>query len=198
MPVTQHFEQDAGQNFGRWTDDVSRLMYHDIMPEILKDLDLAKYRQVGDLGGGNGLLKEFMPNSVSIDIDPTKNPDIVDDIRTCRIDYGFVILRYVLHYLSDIEVKSLIARIPCPALIIQFANEGNHLETKRQISRQYETKTVFHRDLHSFRSLFGTKTIMNTKRFDYTVTPEFYNNRLQVEIDNSLTHNETVHSFLIQ
>jgi hypothetical protein len=198
MPVTQHFEQDVGQNFGRWTDDVSRLMYRDIMPEILKDLDLAKYRQIGDLGVGNGLLKEFMPNSVSIDIDPTKNPDIIDDIRTCQLDYSFVILRYVLHYLSDIEAKSLIARIPCPALIIQFANEGNDLETKRQISQQYETKPVFHRNLQSLRSLFGTKTIMNAKRFDYTVTPEFYSNRLQAEIDNSSTHKETVHSFLIQ
>jgi hypothetical protein len=59
MSVTKHFEQDAGQNFGRWADDVSRLMYHDIMPEILTDLDLAKYRQIGDLGGGNGLLKNL-------------------------------------------------------------------------------------------------------------------------------------------
>ena len=75
------FARDQGQGFGQWPDPTSRLMYHDVMPVLLSEVDSS--RGVIDLGGANGLIREFVDSEVlTVDIDPTKGPDVVADART--------------------------------------------------------------------------------------------------------------------
>ena len=99
------YKEDKGQEFGTWKDSVSKFLYDSSTKDILKKIDIPK--NVGDYGGGNGLLKQHIPHATTIDIDKSKNPDIVENILKHSKHYDLVVLRYVLHYLTDSEVLEL-------------------------------------------------------------------------------------------
>ena len=72
------YSHDQGEKFGKWSDSVSRLMYETSTPVFLDMVDTSG--RVCDMGGGNGLLKPYISNLLTVDHDPAKKPDIVDDI----------------------------------------------------------------------------------------------------------------------
>ena len=103
------YKIDQGTNFGTWEDTTSKLLYDDAMPAMLNGINIKG--KVLDYGGANGLLKKYIPNSLSIDIDPTKKPDIVGDIKTYNPNCDLVVMRYLLHYLNDKEVNNLFTHL---------------------------------------------------------------------------------------
>ncbi len=168
---------DGGTGFGLWNDPVSRLMYFNVMPHILEGVDITG--MVADYGGANGLLKQFIPQAISIDIDTTKNPDIVDDIRTHRGDYNLIVMRYVLHYLTPVEQLALFRHIASyhegKLLVIQFTNDGK--DHRLKLENSVNEIKYFHTQEMLFR-LFPDFTIIQVKTSPYQVTAEFYANRL--------------------
>lgn len=189
------YNTDKGRKFGLWNDQISKLMYFDCMDLFLKDIDISG--KVADYGGANGNLKKFIPNSISIDIDPSKKPDVLDNILYHSGKYDLIIIRYVLHYLSNNERKELFDKIKSfhkgKVLIIQFTNDGNDFLTKKKNSineRKYFMDTNM-----LINTLKPFKTIKSDK-IAYKVTKEFYRNRL--ENHNAKEHGETVHGILIQ
>ena len=184
---------DKGKDFGRWTDPVSKFLYFDSMSLFLEGIDLSDYSKIADYGGANGLLKKFIPNALSIDYDPKKKPDIVDDILTHKGDYDLIVIRYVLHYLSNEEIQTLFHNLrdyTGEIWIIQFASDGQDNRIKRANSRNEGTK--YFRD--TFR-LFGEVekhiSLIESKAQSIDVTTEFYINRLEnPEADR---HYETIY-----
>lgn len=181
------YNEDQGLQFGQWTDDVSRLMYRDVMPLAVSQIDFTG--SVADYGGANGIVKDYIPQAVSIDIDESKQPDIVDDITTHQGNYDIVLARYVLHYLDDEQVRQMASIIQNRLVVIQFTNEANDLAIKRQISDSNEAQKHF-RTKDELYSLFTDFTVRKALQLEYTVTPEFYKNRLQ--IDTELSHQEQI------
>lgn len=181
------YKEDKGQEFGTWPDKVSRLMYAGIMPIVLSQIELPN--NIADYGGANGLLKEYIPNATSIDIDPSKKPDIVDNIILHKGKYDLVFMRYVLHYLAGEEIATMLQNINSRLVIIQFTNEEEDLELKQKISQDNEAKKYF-RTKEQLFALFKDFVILNAIEIDYKVTPEFYKNRLQINTD--ISHNEQI------
>lgn len=182
------FEIDKGGKFGTWTDSTSRLMYYDAMPALLNGIDTSG--TVADYGGANGLLKNFIPTAISIDCDATKHPDIVADVKTHIGSYNLVVMRYLLHYLSNYEVTSLFNHLwqSCPVnriLVIQFCNEDLNAKLRNSVNetKHFRTET-------QLTGLFGPWLIKQTKRLSYVVGKEFYRNRL--EHPNPTSHEETI------
>ena len=103
------YEIDQATEFGRWTDRVSKLMYDTCTKEILSLIEIPKI--VADYGGANGNLKQYIPNAISIDIDESKKPDVLDDIVEHVGRYDLIVIRYVLHYLNDYDVIELFKNI---------------------------------------------------------------------------------------
>jgi hypothetical protein len=174
------FAKDQGRDFGRWSDPTSRLMYHDVMPVMLNGVDTAG--PVIDLGGANGLLREFIRGRVlTVDIDASKGPDVVADVRKwVPVEpAALVVMRYLLHYLNDTDARALFQHVrnwhPGRLLVIQFANDWRHMQAKRESSLG---ETVYFRTPEHVESLFGPWAIIDRKRVDYTVRREFYANRL--------------------
>jgi len=187
------FDADQGVNFGTWDDPVSRLMYGHSTPIFLDMVDYSG--SVYDLGGGNGLLKQYIPHSISVDIDQNKQPDVIQDIRQFSTKCDLVVIRYVLHYFSDKDVVNLITHIKEHAkkvMVIQFCNEGVHLKVKRQISKQSDERKYFRNSNHLFRLLSRP---IDIRSVSYTVTPVFYENRLKINVNCS--HSETVFGIVL-
>src|SRR5690606_29386581 len=106
-----------------------------------------------DLGGGNGLSREWFDQVTTVDIDPTKAPDVEADILTYTppVPPTRVLMRYVLHYLTDSQVIDLLDHIAgyCGELVvIQFVNDDL---AAKQANSVNETK-VFRTETH-LRSL---------------------------------------------
>jgi len=192
----QRFPVDAGVDFGRWPDATSRFMYHDVMPELLEGID--RHTNVADLGGANGLLKEWLPNSITIDTDESKNPDVVADISFYTGDHDLLVLRYVLHYFDDEEAIKLFRHLHSyhrgSVLIIQFVNED--LPAKYANSHN---EVKYFRNQLQLAMLFGGGLwrIANQTTVSYKVEAEFYRNRLGG--DHTYTgHDEAVTSILLE
>lgn len=183
------YKEDKGLKFGKWTDKTSKFLYLESTQQILDKLNIKG--DIADYGGANGNLKQFLPNSISIDIDESKNPDIIDNILTHNKKYEWVIIRYVLHYLTDKEIITLFNNIQSKnILIIQFTNEN--LKVKYSNSKN-ETKHF--RTRTQLESLLPEKT-RNIYRKLFNCTPEFYKNRLN--IDGAIEHIETLNAYVIK
>jgi hypothetical protein len=183
------YKEDQAENFGKWKDKTSKFMYFDSTKEILEKIEVKG--EIADYGGANGNLKTFLPNSITIDIDKTKNPDIVDNILTHEEKYDWVIIRYVLHYLTDKEVIQLFNNIKTSnVLVIQFTNEN--LKTKYQNSinevKYFRTKTQLESLLPKGKSSVYRKL--------FNCTSEFYKNRLGLE--DAQEHIESLNAYYIK
>lgn len=195
------FAKDQGKDFGRWADPTSRLMYRDVMPVMLNGVDLSG--PTIDLGGANGLLREFIPDPIlTVDIDPTKEPDVVGDARTWTPGAAWehprlVVLRYVLHYLNDADALDLFAHLHewhrGTLLVIQFANSRTQLPAKWASSRGEQ---VWFRTPEEFPALFGPWVCRDRKQVDYTVRREFYLNRLNNP--DGVEHGESVIGWVLE
>ena len=168
---------DQGTQFGRWEDETSRLMYFDAMPVLLSGIDTAGV--VADYGGGNGLLKQWIPDAISIDTDTSKQPDVVGDVLTHTGNYDLIVMRYLLHYLDVNKIDRLFRHLAAfhsgRVLVIQFVNDD--LKAK-QANSVNESKTFFtESQLTALLSRYWTVTPGNA--IDYTVSAEFYRNRLK-------------------
>lgn len=180
------YKEDQGQNFGKWDDPVSKFMYYDSTKEILSKINLPE--NIADYGGANGNLKTFIPSAISIDLDPSKNPDIIDNIITHTGIYDLVIIRYVLHYLNDYEVIKLFNNIKSKnILIIQFTNEDLISKYKNSINefKYFRTADQLKKIIPNYFKEIYSKEI--------TITEDFYNNRLK--INNALWHQENIRAF---
>jgi len=166
-------------------------MYDEVMRDILPKIDSSGL--VADYGGANGLLKKYIPDSVSVDIDASKRPDICEDILTHCGRYDLVILRYVLHYLSDRQVRDVLRKIKNngtkEVLVIQFYN--NDLSTKKFNSIN-ESK-VF-RNRAQLVSLLPDHERLLEKR--YYVSKKFYAERLGNM--NARAHYEWIYAALVR
>jgi len=185
---------DQGTRFGTWGDETSQLMYFGIMPVMLNGVNTTG--RVGDLGGGNGLLKRWIPDAITIDQDASKEPDIVDDVITHVGEYDLVVIRYVLHYLTNEQVLQLFANLAAnhagPVLLIQFVNDDLEAKYKNSVN-----ETKYFRREHELKSLIAnTHTIKTRKAVEYTVGAEFYRNRLNHP--NPTAHQETVVGYLLE
>jgi hypothetical protein len=190
---------DQGTRFGSWTDPTSRLIYHDVMPVMLTGIDPRL--QVLDLGGGNRLLQQWLPYSIAVDVDPSKEPDVVADVLTYtpRVAPDLVVMRYLLHYLTDAQVVELLRHVDTyhdgPVLVIQFVNDGFDLELKRRNSINEVKHFRNEGHLLSLVGLGGPRFLRRRVAVEYEVTAEFYRNRLGNP--DGVTHNETVVSYLL-
>ena len=187
---------DEGKKFGTWNDSISKLMYFDCMDKFLIDIDTSG--RVADYGGANGNLKQFIPNSISIDIDSSKNPDLIDNILVHEGNYNLIVIRYVLHYLDENQRNELFEHLRTfhsgkRVLIIQFVNDGKDFNVKRNNSinetKYFLTSETLQKTIESF------KTLKNDE-ITYMVTKEFYRNRLNNH--NAEEHSETIKSILIE
>ena len=156
---------------------------------------------MADLGGGGGLSRGFLAPScvvTTVDSDPSTGPDVVADLLTWTppaAPFDTVLLRYVLHYLSDRQVRALFASMTgwrwSNVLVVQFANQrpedkaANSADTDdRHWRTPAELVRLLHDDLPAW--LAGPRV----NRLDYTVHPEFYGSRLGVP--GKYPHGETL------
>lgn len=184
----QIYKEDKGINFGKWNDAISKFLYKTSTKEILSKIKIPKL--VADYGGANGNLKEFIPHSISIDIDESKEPDISEDILRHEGYYELVVIRYVLHYLNDYEVIKLMRKINAKnILIIQFTNQD--LKVKYHNSKN---EFKYFRTKEQLEALLPEK-IKHIFSKKYKCSKKFYKNRLQ--INNSIEHLEELQAYII-
>jgi hypothetical protein len=203
------------KNFGNWTDPVSKFMYLDHFSRIYKDerYRLARYRRIEDLGGANGKLKTFFGSSLTtVDIDETNNPDFLGNIinyngftefrwrgerRQIKIESDLIIIRYVLHYLTDDEIRKMFQNLKLhhkgDILIVQFTNEGEDMNIKKQNSIN---EIKYFRTEDELTSLISEFEVIATDTESFTVTSEFYRNRLQNY--KALPHQEQIQTILMK
>ena len=181
--------EDQGDAFGRWPNKTARLMYHDIMPLALNGIDTTG--RVVDLGGANGLRKEWIPQVVTVDYDESKSPDIVEDICTHVGEYDLAILRYVLHYMPDVVALDLLRHIreyhKGRLLVIQFVNDDYVSKAANSIG-----EVKWFRNTVDTVNLFATAgwRVASAKAVDYIVDADFYRERLNHP--NPSSHVETI------
>ena len=184
------YKEDRGLEFGKWSDRVSKLMYFESTEKILSLIHVPK--SVADYGGANGNLKTFIPQAISIDIDTSKKPDIVDNILTHVGKYHLIVIRYVLHYLNDYEVINLFNHLKefhtGQILVIQFCNETLK---EKYINSINEHK--YFRTSNQLESLLPKFNLIYSKK--YQCTKEFYKNRLNIK--NAVEHQETINAYYI-
>lgn len=181
------YKEDKGQNFGKWNDNISKLLYYRSTRKILSKISVPQI--VADYGGANGILKQFIPNCITIDIDSSKTPDICDNILTHTGNYDLIIIRYVLHYLTDQQIISLFEHLKTfhkgAILVQQFCNKDLVLKYANSVNEQQK----YFRTKEQLLSLLpkGFKIIYKTK---YIVTKDFYKNRLNNL--NGIEHDEEI------
>ena len=181
---------DNGLNFGKWKDKISTLIYKNSLDVILQNIN--KNAITADYGGANGILKQYFNNIITIDIDETKKPDIIDNIITHKGNYELIIIRFVLHYLNDYEILQLFENIKSyhkgQILIIQFCNN----DLKNKYKNSINEFKYFRNERQLLNLLPECKKIYSKK---YKCNKEFYKNRLN--IDNAIEHFETLNAYLI-
>ena len=180
---------DQATKFGTWGDETSKWMYNDCIDKILPHCGIKTSMTVADYGGGNGLLKDYIPQAVSIDIDIEKKPDILDDVITHQGRYDMVVMRYLLHYLTDTEVIKMFNNIRSKrVLVIQFYNEDLKIKYYNSIN-----ETKYFRTFSQILALIPKGRVMFCEK--YAVGKEFYKNRLGN--DNGIAHTEFLLAYLI-
>jgi hypothetical protein len=185
-----------GPLFGTYPDATSQLIYRDAWPALLSGV--PRTDSVLDLGGANGLSRLYFENVTTVDSDPTSGADVVADIRTYEPEQVFdrVLLRYVLHYLPDIQVLPLLRRIASyhdgPVHVIQFVGR-----TEEKAASSADRAVRWFRTEASLRSLMAAGGYVVDRRIalQYTVEPEFYLNRLG---QAAPAHEETTVSLTLQ
>jgi hypothetical protein len=185
---------DQGTAFGTWLDPTSRLIYHDAMPALLSGT--PRDGLVLDLGGGNGLAREWFPRLLTVDADPAKEPDVLADVLTWQpsTQAARVLLRYVLHYLPDDDVRRLMAHLASwhrgPVTLIQFVNDDLAAKERNSVNevRYFRTEA-------RLRSLLWPWLVQRRIAVSYDVDPEFYRNRLNHPHPTS--HPETVVAYTL-
>lgn len=206
MPNTI-YKNDRGTNFGSGDDPISNLIYRDSAKTFLQNVSIAGKR-IADYGGANAILRRFLGDADAytvVDTDKTKQTGddfICDDITTHRGQYDLVICRYVLHYLTDEQIRQMFAQIKtngtAQILLIQFVNQGLDLKIKREISAQFETgeeRKIFRNCRQLFDLLDGFH-IENVDKVDYLATSDFYRNRFGTS-ERVTPHQETIYSILL-
>ena len=185
------------QPFGTWGDGTSDLMYRGAMGYLLDWLEVGF--EVVDLGGANGLSRGFLGpghHVVTVDLDPSTGPDVVADMMTYRhpVPADTVLLRYVLHYLADVEVERLFAHLATwhdgNVVVVQFANEDTGAKVANSAdsaSRYWRTPAAL---LELLGHLDGWRLRAEVNRLDFTVQPGFYAARLGVA--GASAHGETL------
>jgi len=176
----------AGTGFGTWTDPTSDLMYRGAMPYLLAGLPAGE--SVVDLGGGSGLSRLWWPRQpvdiTTVDSDPDTHPDVLADILTYAHAgvADTVLLRYVLHYLTDWQVRDLFAQIArwhrSNVIVVQFANTRPYEKTENSADsgdRVWRTPGALLRLLGDLPAWVIAPAF---NRIDYTVRPDFYASRL--------------------
>jgi hypothetical protein len=201
MNKSKTFDEDGGTTFGSWGDKVSSLIYRDVMPIVLGATRLGNTSgTVGDYGGANGHLRQWMPEGVeviTIDIDPSKQPDVLANVidyqPPSRFDLTF--MRYLIHYLEDGQVVDMLDNLRAfssKLVLVQICNDARQAEIKSSICGAHE-EVKFWRDIHEIVELFGRagwRMSPDCVTINYTVTPEFYLNRLGVDTPRS--HGESI------
>lgn len=197
---------DQGKGFGKWPDAVSRLMYQTSTELFFGDLDFSDLH-VADYGGANGLLGTQLKcrSYTVVDKDSSKvsSPVFInEDILTHKGGYDVIILRYVMHYLSDINILYLLKHIMSfhkgQLYIMQFTNEGVSLEIKKSISKHFEQGPdgrKYFRGQKQLTGLFNVlppRTPVSVSEVGYRVTEQFYRNRFGLNIVEPVEHRETV------
>jgi len=180
--------EDQARAFGTWDNPTARLMYHDIMELALSGVDTSG--RVADYGGANGLLKQWIPHSLSVDYDQSKHPDIAEDIMSHVGEYDLIVLRYVMHYMTDAEVLRLFRHVASfhegRLLVIQFVNDDLVSKYANSIG-----ETKYFRDDDDTRALVSLDWMVQARRFyDYTVDADFY--RLRLNHPNPSSHDERI------
>jgi hypothetical protein len=184
------YKEDKGIKFGKWSDKISKLIYFDSVNEILSKINTNGL--VADYGGANGILKQFIPNIISIDIDASKVPDIIDNIITHKGNYNLIIIRFVLHYLNDYEVLQLFENIKSyhkgKILIIQFCNNDLKSKYKNSLNefKYFRTENQLENLLPKFKKIYN---------IEYNIDKKFYLNRLGN--GNYIKHKEQLNAYLI-
>jgi hypothetical protein len=170
--------------FGTWPDATSDLIYRGAMPYLLAGLPTDG--PVVDLGGANGLSRGFLPGRqiTTVDIDPATGPDVVADALTYRHPEraATVLVRYLLHYLTDGQVRALFANLARwhegAVLVVQFTND----QPREKAANSADTADRRWRHpaelLHLLGNLDGWRRCARVNRLDYTVQPDFYTSRL--------------------
>lgn len=182
-------DEDKGTQFGTWPNPTAQLIYHDIMPLALSGVDTSG--NVADFGGGNGLLKQWIPHAISVDYDATKQPDIYADILTHRGNYDLIVIRYVLHYMTDEQVKQLFDNLAsysdCCVLVIQFVNNDLAIKNYNSVN---ETK-YFRNEQHVAGLIDPAKWLLRTRKaVPYHVDADFY--RWRLAHPDPVEHDETI------
>ncbi len=193
--MSKKFDLDQGTAFGTWDDRVSKLMYQDSTKLFNTDI---KDKKVADFGGANGLLGKALniKNYIVVDIDNEKQNTeqfINDSILTHQGEYDTIVIRYVLHYLSDNEVKELVNNIKSfhkgELIILQFTNEGNNLKEKLRVSKTFEQPTDGKKFFRTRNELFDLLNELGfpeeIKEVRFSINEEFYNNRFGLDIDST-------------
>lgn len=186
---------DGGEAFGTWPDETSRLMYRDAMPALLAGTDTSGMTL--DLGGGNALAREWFYFLTTVDNDGTKRPHVRADIRTYVPDrpYDRVLLRYVLHYLSDEEVRALMAHVASyhrgELTVVQFVHTTD-VDLEAKVHNSVNERKWFRTEAELV-DLLAPWVPFHRVAVEYDVVPEFYRNRLGHT--HPVGHRETVVSF---
>jgi hypothetical protein len=186
---------DGGADFGTWGDETSQLIYHDAMPALLAGVDRTGL--VLDLGGGNGLARQWFPRLHTVDLDREKGPDEVANIATYRPArvYDLVLLRYVAHYFDDTALARLLHRIASwhrgPLLLIQFVNDDLVAKHANSVN-----ETKWFRTEDQLQALLAPWLPTHRVAVEYDVVPDFYRNRLGHP--NPTGHRERVVAYLCE
>lgn len=188
---------DQGTRFGTWPDAVSRYMYETSVPEWVAALRVDTGLAWWDLGGANGLLRGAFPNLTTLDSDPAKEPDVVADLLAVPPEPAIPrgILRYVLHYLPDGYVHAMLAALPVDELVVvQFVNDPpavKYAASRHEPRRYFRTGPTLY---HLLTDGTGWDAAASWVGPTYTVTGDFYVNRLGGVPADYVPHDETIHA----
>ena len=178
-------ETDGGTSFGKWPNRTAQLIYFDAMPALLPTVT----GPVVDLGGGNGLLKQWLPQALSVDKDASKEPDVVADLLTwSSTNYPTGVMRYVLHYLPDEQAQQLLTHVATylnRLVLVQFVNDDLPAKQANSLNEQ-----VWFRTETQLSALLGPWQVVERRRLDYTVDAEFY--RWRLNNPNGTAHTEGI------
>lgn len=172
---------DQGTAFGTWPDEVSRWLYHDSVPLWIEALDVDTQALTVDLGGANALLRPWFPQLITVDSDPTKQPDVTADVTRWQpgTEFPQAVLRYVLHYLPDHTVATLLQTVATYTdhlYVVQFTNPDVHVKDRNS---RYEPQRWWRSDQDLDRLLAHPSwEDTQTTSWRYRVTEQFYRNRL--------------------